>query len=176
MAATAFEDPNLVWQKVNMALSTQGSAGVSGAANPSSQNAFRALKLQLATQDGNPQLQFFPFTEANVDITASGFTGPTGAYRIRGVWAKKSETGTGIGFLEFRNQINTTYGTGATGVLLSMRFSGPSDESSYINPEGLPFTQTTGSAIVCATTINGATSVTGDSNSVHGFMVISANA
>ena len=175
MAATAFEDPNLVWQKVNLALSVQGSAGVSGAATPAAQNAFRALKLFIATQDGNPQLQFFPFGEADVDITASGFTGPTGAYRLRGAWAKKSETGTGIGFLEFRNQINTTYGTGATGVLLSMRFSGPSDESYYTNPQGLPFTQTTGSALVCATTINGATSVTGDSNSVHGFMIISAN-
>ena len=175
MAATSFGDPNLVWQKVQQALSVQGSAGVSGAANPASANALRALKLQLSTQAGGPQLQFFPFAEADVNIASSGFTGPTGAYRLYAAWAKKSGTGTTVAFLEFRNQINTTYGTGATGVLLSMRFSGPGDENLYINPAGLPFTQTTGSGITSATTINGATSTTTDANSQHGFIVIGSN-
>lgn len=174
MAATSFTGANLVWQKVNLALSTQGSAGVSGAASPASVNAFRALKLQLATQEGNPDLQFFPFSEADVDITASGFTGPTGAFTLYGAWVKKSETGTGVSFLEIRNQINTTYGTGATGVLVSIRSSGPGDETAFTAPGGVRFTQTTGSALVAATTINGATSVTGDTNSVHGFLIIAA--
>ena len=174
MAATSFGDPNLVWQKVFQFTSGQASSGVSGAVSPGTVNALRALKLQLSTHK-RPDLQFFTFSEADVDIASSGFTGPTGAYRIYAAYGKKSSTGTTVAFLEFRNQINTTYGTGATGVLLSMRFSGPGDEGLYINNTGLPFTQTTGSAIVSATTINGATSTAADNNSQHGFIVIGPN-
>ena len=171
MAATAFGDPNLVWQKVNQALSTQGNSGVSGAASPASQNAFRALKLQLATQEGNAQLQFVPFGEADVDA-ATGFAGPTGVFTLYGMWAKKSGTGTTISFLNLRNGVSG--GTGASGVLVSTKFSGPGDEGIYISPSGLPFGQTTGSLIMSVTAIGGSTATTGDSDSQHGFLVIGA--
>lgn len=174
MAATSFGDPNLVWQKVNQALQGQAGVGVVGGANPASQNAFRALKLQLSTQKLNFPLQFVPFGEADVDIAASGFTGPTGAFNLYGIWAKKSGTGSTRAFLEVKNQINTTYGTGATGTLVSMSFKVSGDEGLQIYPLGLPFSQTTGSTIVSVTAINGATSTTGDSDSQHGFLVIGA--
>ena len=171
MAATSFQDQNLVWQKVFQALAGQAQSGVSGAANPASHNAFRALKLQMATQKGNPQLQFFPFGEADVDA-ATGFAGPTGAFTLYGAWGKKSGTGTTKAFLEFRNGISG--GAAASGVLVSMRFSGPGDEAEYISPSGLPFGQTTGSLVFSVTAINGTTATTGDSDSQHGFLVIGA--
>ena len=171
MAATAFQDQNLVWQKVFQALSGQAQSGVSGAVNPASHNAFRALKLQMATQKGNPQLQFFPFGEADVDA-ATGFAGPTGAFTLYGAWGKKSGTGTTVAFLELRNGISGQ--TGASGVLVSMKFSGPSDENLFISPSGLPFGQTTGSLVFSVTAINGTTATTADNNSQHGFLVIGA--
>ena len=171
MAATSFQDQNLVWQKVFQALAGQAQSGVSGAANPASLNAFRALKLQMATQKGNPQLQFVPYGEADIDA-ATGYAGPTGAFTLYGAWAKKSGTGTTLAFNELRNGISG--GTGASGVLVSMRFSGPGDENVFISPSGLPFSQTTGSLIFSVTAINGTTATTTDANSQHGFLVIGA--
>ena len=66
--------------------------------------------------------------------------------------------------------------TGASGVLLSMRFSGPGDENFFISPSGLPFTQgaASGSTVFSVTAINGTTATTADNNSQHGFLVIGA--
>ena len=176
MAATSFGDPNLVWSKVSQALGTQAGTGSTGAASPAAQNAFRALKLQLSTQAGGPQLQFVPFAEADVNIASSGFTGPTGVFRLYGAWAKKVNTGTTLSFLQVRDNINTTYGALASGSKMTLGFSGPGDESLYIAPDGggIPYTNTTGSAITC-TTVPGNTGAATSSNiadSVHGFLII----
>ena len=177
MAATSFGDSNLVWQKVNQALSSQGSTST-GAASPASQNAFRALKLQMATQGNNADLQYFPFAEADVNIASSGFTGPTGTFRLYGAWAKKTNTGTTLSFLQVRDNINTTYGALASGSKVCLGFSGVGDESFYISPigAGIPFTNTTGSAITCTTVPGntGAATSSATADSVHGFIIIGA--
>lgn len=160
MGAVALQSENLVWQKVNKAL-----AG----ADPSIQNAFRALKLQLATQKGNPDLQFFPFGQADVDA-ATGVAGPTGAFTLYGFYGKKPGTGTTAAFLEIHNK-NTV--TGSTDVLASLYFKSQNDERCLIAPKnGIAFSSTTGTSIISATTIGGATATTGDSDSQSGFIII----
>ena len=175
MAATSFGDPNLVWQKVNQALSSQGSTST-GAASPASQNAFRALKLQMATQGNNADLQFFPFAEADVNIASSGFTGPTGTFRLYGLWAKKTNTGTTLSFLQVRDNINTTYGALASGTKAMLQFSGVGDEGFYVSPSGIAYTNTTGSAVTCTTVPGntGAATSSATADSVHGFMILGA--
>jgi hypothetical protein len=88
--ALALQDQNLVWQKVGKTLDVQvaGTAGTS--ANPASQNVFKALKLQMATQQLGPQLQYVPFSYANL-TGATGFQfGISGAFHLYGIWAKKT--------------------------------------------------------------------------------------
>lgn len=170
--AASLTDPNLVWQKVNQALSMQGSS-ISGAADPTSLNAFRALKLQLSTQKRNVPLYFLPFGEADVDA-ATGYTGaPSGAFNLYGMWAKKSGTGTTVAFLQLRNLLAIT-GTGATGALVEAYFKNVGDEVSLIYPKGLAFSASTGFSVVSVTAANGQTPTTGDSDSQHGFLILGA--
>src|ERR1019366_6009370 len=97
--AVALQDQNLVWQKVGKSLDVQvaGTAGTS--ANPSSQNVFRALKLQMATQQLAPQLQYVPFSYANLTGATGYQFGISGAFHLYGLWAKKSGTGVTGAFL-----------------------------------------------------------------------------
>lgn len=173
MAATSLQDPNLVWQKVTQALATQAGTGSQAAADPASLNAFRALKLQMATQKRNQNLQFVPFGEADIDA-ATGYAGPTGTFTLYGIWAKKSGTGTTRAFVQVRNN-NTVTGAGATGVLAEVGvFVNSGDEAVGIYPKGIAFTATTGTVILSATTAGGTGPSTGDGDSQHGFLVIGA--
>lgn len=175
MAAVALENELAVWSKVAQALGGQAGLGAAASANPISQNAFRALKLQMTTQKLSPSLQFIPFGEADVDA-ATGFAGPTGAFTLYAVWAKKSGTGTTAAYLQVRNN-NTVTGAGESGALVSLRFKTSGDEAFQIFPTGLPYAQTTGSLIFSAVGIGGSTGTgptTGDSDSQHGFLIIGA--
>src|SRR5882724_8559266 len=80
--AIALQDGLYVWQKVAKAL-----AG----ANPGIAQPFRELKTYIATQLGNPQLQFVPFTAAQI-VTNLGYSPDVDANTIYAVYAKGSRT------------------------------------------------------------------------------------
>jgi hypothetical protein len=78
------EDQVKVWQKVR--------ARIAGEA-PVTQLAFKALREYLATQGGNQQLQYLPFTEADCDA-AGGTVVLSGACTLYGVFVKKENSAT----------------------------------------------------------------------------------
>lgn len=105
--ALSLQDGVLVWQKVKNALTF-------GNANPGAQNAFRVLREYIATQGGNPQLQFIP-----INGTYSASDGGNNASQILadaactlyGVYLKKVGTTETI----FKASANaTTAGTDGT--------------------------------------------------------------
>lgn len=91
--ALALQDSQLVWAKVIKALETQvvGTAGTG--CNPAAQAAFKGLKQYLVEQGGNPQLQFVPFSEANMD--ANGGTPIVDApCTLYGIYIRKNTSAT----------------------------------------------------------------------------------
>lgn len=171
--ALALQDQNLVWQKVGKTLDVQtaGTAGTS--ANPASSNIFRSLKLQMATQQLNPQLQYVPFSYANLTGATGYQFGISGAFHLYGFWAKKTGTGTTGTFVDVFDAETTTAAnfkfagvltTGATGV--------GGDEMSYVFPLGLAFA--TDATVIVATTATGGTASTGAGDIVNGFAIIGA--
>ena len=172
--ALTLQDANLVWQKVTKALDTQvaGTAGTGG--NPASQNAFKALKTQLATQNLNPQLQLVPFSYANLTGATGYQVGVSGSFHLYGLWAKKTGTGTTGTFL-VGFDAETTTATSArffsyltTGVLTGAA----GDEAVHIYPLGLAFA--TDVTLIAATTATGGTASTGAGDIINGFAVIGA--
>lgn len=92
MAGIALESSNRVWQRVAIAL--RGS-------NEASQQVFKALKLYLATQKGNPQLQFVSIN-GQTNASDSGNTANQvlcgGACTLYGLYLKKASGATAVWF------------------------------------------------------------------------------
>lgn len=172
--ALTLQDQNLVWQKVGKTLDVQtaGTAGTS--ANPASQNVFKGLKLQMSTQQLAPQLQYVPFSYANL-TGASGYQpGMAGAFHLYGLWAKKTGTGTTGAFLDVFDAAapsgalvrDVSYlSTGVSG-------SGQGDEVAKTWPLGIAFA--TDLTIISATTATGGTAITGAGDIINGFLIIGA--
>ncbi len=172
--ALALQDENLVWQKVGKALSVQ-QAGLSGSsASPVSQNVFKALKLTLATSKLAPQLQFVPFSYANVTGSTGYQFGISGAFHLYGVYAKKTGTGTTGTYLDFFDAETTTASSLKAAAYMSTGTSGagPGDEIAWTWPAGVAFA--TDVTVIAATTATGGTASTGASDVINGFAVIGA--
>lgn len=173
--ALSLQDENLVWQKVNQALQTQLQPGSTGGAqtgaSPASQNAFRALKLQMATQKRNPQLQFIAFGKSDVDA-ATGDLLTLGAHTLYAVYARKLGTGTTQGYLAYFDANTNTGATAQNSPVLA--FKSQYDESFAMSPTGWKQTNATGPVIASVTTPNGGTATTGDSDSQSGFIIVGA--
>jgi hypothetical protein len=179
MAGLSLQDQNLVWQKVNHALSVQSvnttaaGGGSGSSADPASQNAFKALKLQLATQKLAPQLQFVPFSYANLTGATGYQFGISGSFHLYGLWAKKTGTGTTGTFLDVFDAETTTATSFKFASVLTTGSSGaPGDEAVHIYPKGLAFG--TDVTIIVATTATGGTASTGAGDIINGFAVIGA--
>lgn len=172
--ALTLQDANLVWQKVGKFLDTQvaGTAGTGG--NPASQNVFKALKTQLATQNQCPQLQLVPFSYANLTGSTGFQFGISGAFHVYGLWAKKTGTGTTGTILtafdaETTTAANFLFGSKmTTGVLTGA----VGDEVALTWPAGLAVA--TDVTIIAATTATGGTASTGAGDIINGFAVIGA--
>lgn len=158
--ANALQDGIFVWQKVAKAL-----AG----ANPGISQPFRELKTYIATQLGNPQLQFIPFTAEQI-VTAGGFAALDVPGTLYAVYAKGRRTsGTTSAFFQVFAQANNTAST--TLIVLLNRFKAAGQSFGYVNPAGL--------AIETAITLASDTTVAGDTESsaadaCDGFIVIGA--
>jgi hypothetical protein len=172
--ALALQDQNLVWQKVAKALDVQV-AGTSGtSANPASQNVFKGLKLQLSTQQIGPQLQFVPFSYANL-TGASGYQfGISGAFHLYGVWAKKTGTGVTGAYLACYDSESGAVASAKFATYMSTGVSGggSGDEVAFTWPLGLAFA--TDVTIISQSTYTGVTAITGAGDIINGFAIIGA--
>jgi hypothetical protein len=169
--ALTLQDANLVWQKVNKALSVQV-AGTSGtAANPETQNAFRAMKLQFATQKLNIQLQFVPFATGDVNA-ATGYVTALGASTLYAIWGKKTGTGTTAAFLGVYDK--NSNGTSTDQKSASLYFKSANDEAFAMSPNGWLHTDATGPTIASCTTIAGGTQTASSADTPNGFAIFGA--
>ena len=158
--AIALQDGVQVWQKVKQALVN---------ANPASQAAFRVLREYLATQGGNPQLQFIPFTAAQA-VTAGGYSPDVDACTVYGVYVKGARTsGTTSAFFQVFAQADNTASTSL--IIFGTRFKAAGQSVAAVFPSGL----------ACETELTVAfdTTVAGDTESSaadagNGFVLIGA--
>jgi hypothetical protein len=159
--AVSLQSGNLVWQKVNQALAN---------ANPSIQQAFKALKTYLATQKGNPDLQFLPFSDADI-VTATGYTPVAAACTVYGVYFIKNGTGTGTGTDSWLTLANGASNETDAEKFMALMTSIADQEVYAVHPQGLAFgTDLTISGETSAQ--DGTESTSGDAGS--GFVIIGA--
>ena len=154
--AVSLESSNKVAQKVKAALAN---------ANPAAQEAWQAVKIYLATQKQNPDLQFMPFTEVQADV-AGGTVLLTGAARVYFVFVKKENSATD-NFTWIYD--DATDDTTAANARIEFPLLIANDEQFYCNPAGL--TIATGLVV---TQYTGPLGTTDGSNGGGGFLVIGA--
>lgn len=156
MAAFATENPNRVWSRVRVAL-----AG----ANEASKRQFDALKLYLATQGKNPQLQYVSFTDAGL-TTAGGVLLGSGKPRVYGIYIKKGATATKSYAKVYDD---ATDDTTAANERIALPLLAASEEVCYVSPTAVAFAS--GVVIGADTTIAGTTdSTAGDAGA--GFILV----
>lgn len=157
--ALSLQDGVQVWQKVKNALV---------GANPATQNAFRVLREYLATQGGNPQLQFIPFTAAQI-TTNTGFQAADVACTVYGVYCKGARTtGTTSSFFALHAAADNA---ATTTTIFTSRFKDVNQSFGAIFPAGLACeTALTPSA---ATAVGGATESSA-ADAGNGFVLIGA--
>lgn len=157
--ALTVQDGVSVWQKAKIALL---------GANPASQNAFRVLREYLATQGGNPQLQFIPYTAAQ-QIINLGTSLVGGACTLYGWYAKGARTtGTTAAFAALHDAADNS---ATTTTMVTAKFNLTGQQFAYINPTG--FIVATDVVISSATAVGGATeSAVGDAT--NGFIIVGA--
>lgn len=169
--ALTLQDENLVWQKVNKILSLQVAGSTGTAANPATQNAFRALKLQMSTQKLNIQLQLVQFGPSDVDA-ATGFVVGVGAHTLYALYGKKVGTGSTQAYLGYYDKNSNATSTDQKSV--SLAFKSFKDEGFAMSPTGWLHTNATGPTIASCTTIGGGTNTASDADSQLGFAIIGA--
>jgi hypothetical protein len=142
--AIALEGANIVWNRVNnaMLLQTVG-APVAGrraqsAPSPLAVRSFRDLKWWLATQMGNPKLQFLSFgistgtTTGTDEFVLAAFAGT-----LYGIYGKKQAVDSDV-FLQVIDSA-TDASTLSTEGLAVLPYTNKNDESFMLFPYGLPF-------------------------------------
>ena len=154
--ALALEDGNLVWQKVKIALTN---------AHPAAQLAFAGLKTWLAQQKGNPQLEFYAFSEVQCD-DADGTGRVDAAHKIYGVYVKKENEGTDNYFKIFDN---ATVDTTTTDQRIAIPLFLANQTAFEIYPDGFPMA--VGATVTQHTTSEGSTD---GSNGGDGFLIVGA--
>lgn len=153
------QDGVLVWQKVAKAL-----AG----ANPAHAAAFRELRVYIATQGQNPQLQFAPYT-AEQAVTNLGTDLIGGACTVYGIYAKGRRTsGTTSSFLA----VHAAATNGATTTtLVTSRFKASGQAFAYVSAAGIACE--TGCTISAADAVGGATESSA-ADAADGFVLVGA--
>lgn len=167
--ALALQDENIVWQKVNKVLSNQSGGNVTGTpASPMAANIFRALKLQMATQKLNPQLQFVPFSYANLTGATGYLPGIGVAHHVYGFYAHKSGTGTTGAWISVDDAASGAPGSRRYQTYLVTTL----DEAYAVWPQGI--SMATDLTVGITTTSTGTTEITGAGDVIQGFVLIGA--
>lgn len=158
--ALSLQDGVQVWQKVKNAL-----AG----ANPAHVAAFRVLREYLATQGGNPQLSFLPYTAAQI-TTGGGVALTDAACTLYGVYGKGARTsGTTQAFFQLFNQADNTAST--TLILYGTQLNAAGQSFAATFPTGIPFS--TSLTAASDTTVAGATESSA-ADACNGFVIVGA--
>lgn len=153
--AISVSDANLVWQRAKSHLMN---------ANPAVQAAALALKIYLATQKGNPQLQYVPFTEAECDA-AGGTAKSDAACKLYFAYIKKEDSATDNFFWIYDDATND--GT-AGDARVCMALLVAEDEAFYCNPAGLDMA----AGVVVTQYATDALGASDGSNGGSGFYII----
>ena len=169
--ALALESPLLVRQKVYAALGSIGAPGVAtNRAGSAKQKLWWTVAREFFNQwvtQGNANLQFVPYSEAEA-TTAGGFdTGLDAACKIYLFYVKKSGTATTANTIKLYD--NITGDSITTEQTLSMPLDALAQETMQVYPTG--FSHATGLIVVAHTTIEGTTD---GADAGDGFVVIGA--
>ncbi len=159
--AKSLEGANLVWQRVNEFLLTKNGSPIQRAAF------LRSLKLWLATQKGNPKLQYLSFT----DVTTDAVTTPelsTGGCTIYALYAKKQNTATDA-YFKVNDSATTAGGANGANVKITLPLLVGNDEIAVIFQPGLVFA--TGIAVASETTAAGGSDTT-SGDGPNGFFIV----
>jgi hypothetical protein len=157
--ALSLQDGVQVWQKVKQALTN---------ANPATQNAFRVLREYIATQGQNPQLQFVPFTAAQI-VTNNGFAAADVACTLYGVYANGARTtGTTSAFFAIHAAADNS---ATTTTILTERFKATGQSFGAVFPSGMAVE--TALTVSCATAVGGATESSA-ADAANGFVLVGA--
>ncbi len=157
--ALTVQDGVVVWQKVKQALT---------GANPANQNAFRVLREYIATQGGNPQLQFIPYTSAQ-SIVNNGTSLVGGACTLYGWYVKATRAVAGVA--AFTSLVDAADNTATTTTIDTAKVDAvtTSQEFCVIHPRGRAIA--TDVIITSTTAVGGATeSASADGN--QGFIIV----
>lgn len=152
--ALTVESSNKIWQRANAYLSV---------ASPFAQEAFLRLKVFLASQKKNPDLQIFPFSEVDADV-AGGTVLLAGACKVYGMYVKKENSATD-NFTWLYD--DATDDTTAANARIQFPLLIANDEQLYMNPAGLDMA--TGLVI---TQYTGPLGTTDGSNGGAGFVIV----
>jgi hypothetical protein len=155
--ALSLENANLVRQKVKIALAN---------AHPVIQEQFKDLLFYLATQRGNIDLQFVPFTEVQADA-AGGTAVVDAACKLYGVFVKKENSATDNFFWAYDDATND--GTAAD-ARVSLPLLVANAESVYVEPRGLDMA----AGVVVTQYATDALGAVDGSNGGDGFLIIGA--
>ena len=158
--ALVVENANLTWQRVRIALDRMDS-------HPVAVEAFKALKMYLATQRGNPELQFVAFDNADIDGASGADLGIDAACKVYGFYAKKTATTEDAYIALFDDATDDAGGDTDQRTTLSLLAS--SEQAFAIHPAGLDMAA--GIVVKSYTDINGTTDTTAGS-AADGFVVI----
>jgi hypothetical protein len=151
------EAQNKVWLKVRERIAN---------ASPGVQKQFKALKEFLATQKGNPDLQFLPFTEADCDA-AGGTVVLSGGCTLYGVYTKKENSATDNWFWLYDDATNDGTAADAMVCLPQLRAN---EEACAIFPNGFVL----GTGIVVTQYATDPLGASDGSNGADGFVIIGA--
>lgn len=158
MALTT-ESSNRVWQKAATFLEF---------ANPATKEAFLRLKIYLASQKKNIDLQYVPFT-AEQAVTNLGTSLVGGACTIYAFYAKgRRTTGTTSAFLALHDASDNS---ATTTTLFTSRFKVTGEAHQLIDPIGQVVA--TDVVVSCATAVGGATESSA-ADAADGFIIVGA--
>lgn len=160
--AKSLEGANLVWQRVNEFMSTSDSSPVQKAAF------LRSLKSWLATQKGNPKLQYLSFSNVDThdvatvpELSASGCT-------MFALFAKKQATDTDA-YFKVNDSATVCGGANGANMKITIPLLASKDEVAMIFQPGYIFA--TGIRVASETTAaGGSDTATGDGP--NGFIIV----
>lgn len=155
--AKSLEGANLVWQRVNELMFTNNSSPVSRAAF------LRSLKSWLATQKGNPKLQYLSFSAVSAHDTKTTPELSTGGATLYALYAIVKKGGTdAISAFKWNDSASACGGANGANMIGGAKFANDKDEFSAIYQPGYPLA--TGLIVAAETTMAGGT----DSSTTHG--------
>jgi hypothetical protein len=160
--ALTLENGQDMWRRVAAYLSAHDQ----GTASPAAVEAFRGLRAWLVEQNGNPTLQFVPFSAADI-VTNLGYSPLDVPAKVYAMYVKNTGGSDGTdSYITLHNAANN-----ASVPFITVLIQDDDDEAFFISARGVDFT--TDVTVSGATTAGGATE-SAAADSADGFLIIGA--